>query len=389
MNGQSLFRSRLKADYRYQLRVLNLVIDWTVWLYIVLPGIAILVYQYIKWVNGGAVTQHEWHAGMVLLIPALFTLFGSVRTFLMEADQLYLLQKKTVIFEMKVCGFVYCLSLQLCKWLLLIAVCAPVYINKLQMDLSVCIAVFFFYLCINLFMISLKQLHLKRPPRLKYRLLHAGEVLLVLICASFAVLSASMYVLIGVALVLAVAAVYSIMASLKDLFLFYDQVDAETKHKLKLAAFFLSFNQDGTIPKPGKTTRAKKPRLFFRKSQPLFQTRTVQNGCREVFFKVMLRHPDYKRQLIRLISIFTALILLGPVWLKAIALLIFAAAYRNLVAIQFDKVMERSYLLGADHDSTAYREARRSCINWLFFPGLIWCCVNLAVSLLFKAPSSF
>lgn len=93
MSGRSLFISRLKADCLYQLRIIKLVIDWTVALYIVLPAAGIGVYQYIKWLNEGAFAN-GWQAELIVLAPAVFTLFGSVRTFLIEADQLYLLQKR-------------------------------------------------------------------------------------------------------------------------------------------------------------------------------------------------------------------------------------------------------------------------------------------------------
>ncbi|MFB6496106.1 hypothetical protein [Bacillus haynesii] len=52
MSGRSLFISRLKADCLYQLRIIKLVIDWTVALYIVLPaaGIGVLsIYQMAEW----------------------------------------------------------------------------------------------------------------------------------------------------------------------------------------------------------------------------------------------------------------------------------------------------------------------------------------------------
>ncbi|MED1741501.1 ABC transporter permease [Bacillus swezeyi] len=387
MNGRLLFQSRLKADYRYQLRVLKLVIDWTVALYIILPAAAIAVYQYVKWLNGGGFPHDEWLARFVLLIPAVFALLGSVRTFLMEADQLYLLQNKTAVFEMKLNGFIYCLLLQLCKWLFMMAIFSPILLHLFDMELYACGAVFFFYFSVNLFIIALKKRQIKWLHRLKYQMFHAGRVSLVMICACAAVLSSSFYIMAIIGLLLAAAALKIIIDSLSNMTLFYEEVDFENQQKLKLAKLVLSLNQDGSLPKAGKTMRAKKPRLFFTKSQKLFKTRTVQNGYREVFFKVMVRHPDYKRQLFQMIGIFTALIILGPVWLKAAALLIFVFAYRHLAGIQFDKVMERTVLLGADHESTAFYEARRSSINWIFYPGMLWCCLNLAVSLLLKTPS--
>ncbi|XBO85730.1 hypothetical protein AAGG52_18345 [Bacillus licheniformis] len=69
---------------------------------------------------------------------------------------------------------------------------------------------------------------------------------------------------------------------------------------------------------------------------------------------MMLRHPDYKRQLMQMIGIFTALMMVGPLWMKTGALLVFAFAYRSLLSVHFDKVMERVFLLGADKESDAF-----------------------------------
>lgn len=52
MTGRALFFQRLFHYWRYQWKVFQTVIDWTVALYIVLPAAAFAVYQYADWLNG-------------------------------------------------------------------------------------------------------------------------------------------------------------------------------------------------------------------------------------------------------------------------------------------------------------------------------------------------
>ncbi|MED1712158.1 ABC transporter permease [Bacillus paralicheniformis] len=385
MSGRALFISRLKADCLYQLRIIKLVIDWTVALYIVLPAAGIGVYQYIKWLNGGSF-DNGWQAGLIVLAPAVFTLFGSVRTFLMEADQLYLLQKKTLVLDMKRCGYLYCLFIQFCKWLLAAAVFTPLFVRQFGIELPACLAVFFFYFCLNSLITVLKRRNIGWKYKLKHRVLNAGLIFFVWLSACAVVLLFSWPVVILSGMVLSAAALKTAGGTLGNMYLFYEEVEFDNRRKLRLAKFFLSLNLDGSVPKQGKRG-AKRPRLFFKKSRNIFKARTVQNGLKEIFFKVMLRHPDYKRQVMQMIGIFTALIMVGPIWMKAGALLVFAFAYRSLLSVHFDKVMERVFLLGADKESDAFYEARRNSIDWFFYPGLIWCCLVIALSLMLKTPS--
>ncbi|MDA7027289.1 ABC transporter permease [Bacillus sp. CLL-7-23] len=374
MNGRKLFLTRLKADYRYQLRVLGSVIDWTIALYLILPVIAIGGYQYFSLLNGSVLSTGVWFSKLILLIPSIFTLFGSIRTLLMEADQLYLLQKKTLIVEIKRCGAIYCLLIQICKWLVLLALFIPILVKLFPFNLFDCITIFFFYFSVNLFIIAVKRRCVVRNTK-KF-----GQILAIFFGACAVVLSTSVYFILIVGLLLATTAVKIYFDSLSHLFVFYQEVENEMKHKLRFVNLILLLNQDGSVPKLKRKTRAKKPRLLFTKSQKLFKTRTIQNGYREVFFKVFLRHDDYKGQLFRIIGGFTALIILGPIWMKLMALLLFAYVYHHLISIQFDQVMEHSYLLGADHDSDAFYKAKRNCINWLYYPGLIWCCLVSIIS---------
>ncbi|BBH21901.1 ABC transporter permease [Paenibacillus baekrokdamisoli] len=89
-----LFRRRVLRFWHEQWKVWRTALDWTVWLYVVIPGL---------WIGGGLyvdVWQHPPHWLTVLpigvgeRIPLVVILIGRLRTFTEDADVLILLQKK-------------------------------------------------------------------------------------------------------------------------------------------------------------------------------------------------------------------------------------------------------------------------------------------------------
>nr|WGD57389.1 ABC transporter permease [Bacillus subtilis]WGD77362.1 ABC transporter permease [Bacillus subtilis]WGD80271.1 ABC transporter permease [Bacillus subtilis]WGD84632.1 ABC transporter permease [Bacillus subtilis]WGD95267.1 ABC transporter permease [Bacillus subtilis] len=128
MNGRTLFFRRLFDYYKYQFKVLHAVIDWTVALYIVLPAIAFVIYQYIDLMNGRGLLYEwsevaEWR--WLYAVCGLIMFTGSIRTFLMEADKVFLLQKKEIIYQLKRYALLYSFLVTMAKWLLLFFIVLP------------------------------------------------------------------------------------------------------------------------------------------------------------------------------------------------------------------------------------------------------------------------
>jgi ABC-2 type transport system permease protein len=89
-----LFRRRLLRFWREQWKVWRTALDWTVWLYVVIPGL---------WIGGGLyvdVWNHppQWLVDLPVWagerVPLIVIFLGRLRTFAEEADVLILLQKK-------------------------------------------------------------------------------------------------------------------------------------------------------------------------------------------------------------------------------------------------------------------------------------------------------
>jgi len=89
----ALFRRRLRRFWKDQWAVWRTALDWTVWVYLVIPAL---------WIGGGLYlelwhTQPSWMLKVPLWVgeslPMVLILLGSLRTFAEEADVLFLLQK--------------------------------------------------------------------------------------------------------------------------------------------------------------------------------------------------------------------------------------------------------------------------------------------------------
>ena len=90
-----------------QWKVWRTALDWTVWLYFIVPGL---------WLGGGTyleIWHHpaSWLTGMPLWagerLPLFLIFLGRLRTFTEEADVLFLLQKQTWGRGLKLRGFGY------------------------------------------------------------------------------------------------------------------------------------------------------------------------------------------------------------------------------------------------------------------------------------------
>src|SRR5690606_25987817 len=86
-------RARIKRHWTEQFRVWRTALDWTVWVYFIVPGL---------WIGGGTYREMwldppAWLASLpealVLIVPMIYLFVGRQRLFLEDADVLFLLQK--------------------------------------------------------------------------------------------------------------------------------------------------------------------------------------------------------------------------------------------------------------------------------------------------------
>lgn len=161
----ALFR-RLFDYYKYQFKVLHAVIDWTVALYIVLPAIAFVIYQYIDLMNGRGLLYEwsevaEWR--WLYAVCGLIMFTGSIRTFLMEADKVFLLQKKEIIYQLKRYALLYSFLVTMAKWLLLFFIVLPLISHSVHITFAETTALLCYLFGLHIFFLSLKQDRIRKP----------------------------------------------------------------------------------------------------------------------------------------------------------------------------------------------------------------------------------
>lgn len=161
----ALFR-RLFDYYKYQFKVLHAVIDWTVALYIVLPAIAFVIYQYIDLMNGRGLLYEwsevaEWR--WLYAVCGLIMFTGSIRTFLMEADKVFLLQKKEIIYQLKRYALLYSFLVTMAKWLLLFFIVFPLISHSVHITFAESTALLCYLFGLHIFFLSLKQDRIRKP----------------------------------------------------------------------------------------------------------------------------------------------------------------------------------------------------------------------------------
>lgn len=101
MSSLAILFNRLLQDFRFQYKVVKMVLDWTVLLYIVVPGLVIAGFIYRSW----WIDLPAWNEFVCLPFIAVFIYLISwtsrYRTFVKEADEVFLLKHKLKYFNLK------------------------------------------------------------------------------------------------------------------------------------------------------------------------------------------------------------------------------------------------------------------------------------------------
>ncbi|QAV21267.1 Tat pathway signal protein [Paenibacillus chitinolyticus] len=112
MTPAKLFKRRLLDDWTYQYRILRTAVDWTVAVYLIVPALIFASIYYSAWLR----TPPEWFgyipASLVAVFLYLFAWSGTVRFFIEEADQLFLVRSEGWMPAIKRRGLLYSLALQ-------------------------------------------------------------------------------------------------------------------------------------------------------------------------------------------------------------------------------------------------------------------------------------
>ena len=107
MTSMQLFKKRCFHNFRFQIRAWRMGIDWTVLLYLLVPAVIVAIAVYRSW----WVELPKWMEMLpfegFLFLFYVFSWMGSVRLFIEEADELFLLQNRAFYQSLRRWGMLY------------------------------------------------------------------------------------------------------------------------------------------------------------------------------------------------------------------------------------------------------------------------------------------
>ncbi|GIP34774.1 ABC transporter permease [Paenibacillus sp. J2TS4] len=300
MTPQQLFARRLKENAKFQWSILNMTVDWTVALYIVVPALFFLSIQYYDWM----VTPPEWFSyipfALVSFVLFLYASSGTLRCFLEAADQLVLLQHPHWVRELRRRGLLYTLTKQLIETAAILSFLTPflTFAYSFTAATIVWLGIFTYLYKLNSQLIW---------PLLETRYSGWRLVLLQipLFCISFFLYFSGSYWIMPIqplALLLCILLSFAALVLWKKKLqgaraLMVQDIRRDYEAKMKFTGFVLA-NVTSIQPKSGR----KRP-LLFRSSNRLFNKRTAANGIAETGIKLFFRSKPSVLLYIQFVSV--------------------------------------------------------------------------------------
>lgn len=367
MSSFHIFWRRMLRDWRYQLKTFYSAADWTIWLYIILPSIVIFGFMYRSWWMGPAPGWMEWlPLQLFFVIGSLFIWHGSIRTYIDEADKVFLMKKENLFLNMKKWGFAYSIFYQTLLTMIATVILLPFMLRHYELTWLHALSFFFYVIGFKFFMMYF-LFQLKKIERKTIRVIITLFIFILLCWFSFFIstfwIDGSFVILLFVSLVIGLLGLSLYALLLKKNSLFETELAAERDEKLKLVNMIYMTSME--IEKP-KIYSRKKPWLF-RNSYLIFKKRTAKNGFIELFTKVFVRNSSYVLTFFQMSSVTAvALIVVPPIWIKVVIFSGFLFVLWIWLEGTWERIVLSHPFAKKYHEHDAYFSARRTVIGALF-----------------------
>ncbi|MFJ7951870.1 ABC transporter permease [Lysinibacillus sp. NPDC096418] len=328
----NLFHARRKIERRNNFKLIASIVDWTVALYIVIPGAIIgffLYKDFATYVETLWVSQVPLVFWIVLLL--LFTGMPTIRTYLQRADRLFLIQNSKQMIQLKRAGFTWTLTKHLCRIGVYLALLAPIFINVHNLTILDLLS-YLLLLFTTSFCNALVDLQMQK----KWQQF----------CISTAIRLVSLALFLYVSPVM-VAFICSILCIVS--FMYYERHFVQSiKHFDQLVELdqVEFYKWQSTVSKTSIELRSmlipkmKKPLLLWTNSKRMFSRSDY--FIEELVCKTMLRQSQYKWGYLRLLLTGLGLIIVTPVWTKFVLLTLLFFGLRSYIKSLLQQIFEHN-----------------------------------------------
>ena len=317
MKSKELFWMRLKQEWEHRFRTIKSIVDWTVFVYFVLPATVISFFIYRSW----WLEMPNWMDGVPIQLLALFFLLlwgDHFHTYVREADRIFLRKNKKLFLQLKQWGIIYSYLYQCLSVLGVGIAIAPFWYQHFQLHTGD-------FILFSGLWVSLKWLIMAIKGKWNVQVRGWRSLLrgipffigaLIIWGLGFQLFLQQnvgwLLLLIVFNTALSILFVRHRFTSVHN---FEQDLTIDELEKNKYTEMIFQLSLDIEKQSRGTSNRIK-PRLYTR-SNRLFKTRNEKTGYLELFIKAITRNSQYILQYMQIISVTSAaIILLPPVWLK-------------------------------------------------------------------------
>ncbi|WP_010678474.1 ABC transporter permease [Bacillus timonensis] len=366
--NKRLFRTRLRKEIGYQWGVFKSVVDWTIFLYLFIPALAIGGYHYYIWWSEIPSWMNGIPLSFIFLLLYLFCWEGRIRTFLEEADQLFLLQKRPLIIDLK-------------KWtrnlyvtgysvgiVFLFGILAPFLFNHYNLSWSDILALAFYFVSLKALILGWKQ-YLDDISSTWKKGLYTIVLFVAFGAFSFMLVKwafyASVLLLFAISLFHWALFLLNSFRRINRLTTFSNDVVIEKQTKLKYVKSIFAFSEYvEKVP-----SEKKRSPLFYRNSKRIYKKRNRRKSLQELFIKAFFRNKTYLLQCLQISSISTvALFVIPPIWIKCIIFFGYIIMVRIWVKIVYNRIMSNHFIVSVRKDDIIRAQAEHYSVNFISVP---------------------
>lgn len=309
-----LFLRRLWSNWKFQYGVLRTVVDWVTALYFFIPATAIAVYHYYQWWSASPAWVAEVPFGIFAVVLSLYASTGAVRLFILDADQLFLVQRSRYYRSLMKLGILYTFLMEFLLSATVILILAPLLFHRYDLSVAQIIMLYVFVSCFRINISQISQRIFNRLSGWRYSLLWWGLVIIpAFLFMSYLDKLISMPILLALACIISVASAVSLANNRLTLRgTFFHDVEYEFKQRMKFAALLFR----GLSVKKQRVRRSHP--FLFPNSNLLFRDRTPANGLVEMCVKSFFRSWAEFKVYIQFVLIGATVLMLPflPLWSK-------------------------------------------------------------------------
>lgn len=313
----NLFGRRLKEYIRNQTAILRSISDWTVWLYILIPGTLLAARLYYGlWMEGLPAWSESLPAGLFSSLMVLAIYRASILLFVQEGDVLFIRMVRRFMSGIMLRGAIYSMTMIAIMITLVFAVLLPFLVLRLDVNAMEAASYLFFSITMGWtiawirHMVSVNYVGWRRK---LYLIPTVGIPCLLYARVSLLWMDKPQgLLLISLLLVLTVLLLIKVRLTMQGTFM--NDVQEDSKLRIRLTSLMLS----QAVDKP-RATRTKT--WVFRYSPYIYRSRSPERRLAGASVKALFRNPQHRMLYLQFTAVCVLAIIWPPIIIKCLVLL--------------------------------------------------------------------